>query len=62
MDDMCEDHHKKFAGKKHPDRMHRPDMSEAGWLPDHKRAAGHPAKHTAGKMPSQLNPDHGSHR
>lgn len=28
---------------------------------DHERGVGHPAHHTKGKHPSQLNPDHGPH-
>jgi len=58
--DHCDDHHVTFAGKKHKDAKHDPN-GQAGWLPDHKRGAGHPAHHTSGKLPSQLNPDHGKH-
>jgi len=61
MDDMCEDHHKTFAGKTHGDRAHLPGKGEAGWLPDHKRTSGPPGHHTKGKLPSQLNPNHGKH-
>lgn len=57
MDD-CEDHGTKFAGKKHPDHAKPTHVT----IPDHKRSAGGPAGHTKGKMPSQLNPDHGPHR
>lgn len=55
----CDDHHTKFAPKVHPDAK-----SDTGkhLHADHQRAAGHPAKHSAGKMPSQLQPDHGPHR
>jgi hypothetical protein len=58
MDDMCDDHHKTFAGKKHPDGKH----NDGKHLHDHQRAVGHPAMHTKGKLPSQLNPDMGPHK
>ena len=60
MNDTCDAHHSTFAGKKHPDFGHK----EKGYnvMPEPKRGAGHPAKHSAGKMPSQLNPDHGPHK
>ena len=56
-DDLCEAHHTTFAGHPHPDGMHKPTH-----LPEHKRGAGHPARHTKGKLPAQLNPDHGMHK
>lgn len=52
----CEDHGMKFGGKPHPDKH---AGVRASHLPNHKRGAGPPGKHTPGKMPSQLNPDHG---
>lgn len=60
MDDMkiCDDHCDAFAPQMHPEGMKKGGES----LPDHKRAVGHPAHHTKGKMPSQLNPDHGPHK
>lgn len=57
MDNDCEDHHSKFAGKAHPDRSHVPSN-----MPEHKRGAAHPAHHSKGKMPAQLQPDHGPHK
>ena len=59
MDDMCEDHHEKFRGKVHKDRKHNPGM---GYAPDHKRGVMHPQMHSRGKMPAQINPDHGPHK
>lgn len=56
MDDCC-DHGSQFAPRVHPDRGHK-----AKQLGEHERAVGHPAKHTGGKMLSQLNPDHGPHK
>lgn len=56
--DECESHGSKFGGLKHMDGMHDPGM---GYAPDHKRGVGAPAHHTKGKMPAQLNPDHGPH-
>lgn len=56
--DVCDDHHSKFAPKKHPDAG-KPHNNPVG---DHQRSIGHPANHTPGKMPSQLNPDHGPHK
>lgn len=58
MDDNCEAHHEKFAGKAHPDGKHNNNKH----LHEHQRAAGHPAKHTKGQFPSQLQPDHGPHK
>lgn len=61
MDDSCEDHSTKFAGLKH---MDHPDHSKADGKHlhgDHERAAAHPAHHSKGMMPSQLNPEHGPH-
>lgn len=58
MDDMCEDHSTKFMGRKHPDGKNKGDRTN----PDHMRGVGHPAMHTKGKLPSQLNPDHGMHK
>lgn len=62
MDDTCDAHHKVFKGKRHPDFGHGQSPSYGDMLPEHKRGAGHPAKHSSGKLPSQLNPDHGPHR
>lgn len=56
----CDDHGAYFGqGRKHPDRMHNPGR---GYDPETKRGAAHPAHHTPGKMPSQLNPNHGKFR
>ena len=54
----CDDHHSYFAPKVHPEGGKKVDKH----LAEHQRGAGHPAKHSAGKMPSQLAPDHGPHR
>lgn len=56
MSQDCEDHGMKFGGKPHPDKH---AGVRAKNLKEKNRGAAHPAKHTAGKMPSQLNPDHG---
>lgn len=53
----CEDHAEAHPFHEHPDGKHKNDKHMA----DHERGAGHPAHHTKGKMPSQLNPDHGPH-
>src|ERR1043166_9658780 len=53
----CKDHHEEFAPHVHMDGGHHNNTH----LHDHQRGAGHPAHHTKGKMPSQLNPDHGPH-
>jgi hypothetical protein len=58
MKDECDAHHKVFAGKQHMDGMHDPGM---GYDPEHKRAGKPPAHHTKGKLPAQLNIDHGPH-
>jgi len=58
MDDCCDDHHTKFAPKVHPDAK----KDTGKHLHEGARAAGHPAKHSSGKMPSQLQPDHGPHK
>lgn len=60
-DDMkiCDDHSAAFAPRVHPDGGKENGMT----LPDnHKRGVGHPAHHTKGKHPSQLQPDHGPHK
>lgn len=62
MNDTCDAHHSTFAGRPHPDYNHKEANMGYSPLPEHKRGAGHPAKHSSGKMPSQLNPDHGPHR
>lgn len=49
-EDMTPHHKHMDAGKSHESPLH-----------DHERGAGHPAHHSKGKMPSQLNPDHGPH-
>jgi len=62
MDDMkiCDDHCDTFAPRKHPDAKAHGHEST---LPDnHKRGVGHPAHHSRGKLPSQLQPDHGPHK
>ena len=58
MDDECPMHHEAFAPKVHADGT----KFDGKHLHDHKRGVGHPAHHTKGKMPSQLNPDHGPHK
>lgn len=58
MDDMCDDHSSAFSPKVHADGT----KNDSKHIPDHKRGVGHPAHHTKGKMPSQLNPDHGPHK
>lgn len=58
MDDMCDDHHEMFAPKMHSEGT----KNDSKHLHDHQRGVGHPAKHTKGKMPSQLQPDHGPHK
>lgn len=58
MDDICEDHSSAFAPRMHPEG----NRKGGEHLPDHKRGVGAPAMHTKGKMPSQLQPDHGVHR
>lgn len=55
----CEDHATAFAPRLHPE----PHVGvEKGYLPEGKRGSAHPAHHTKGKFPSQLNPDHGPHK
>lgn len=56
--DHCDDHHKAFAPKMHPDGKHKNNKE----MMEHQRGAAHPAKHTPGKLPSQLQPDHGPHK
>jgi hypothetical protein len=56
-DQGCMDHAQAFAPRKHADIRHVPSS-----MPDHKRGAGHPAKHSPGKLAAQLNPDHGPHK
>lgn len=58
MDDKCDAHHEAFAPKMHPEHMSKGDKH----LMEHQRGAAHPAKHTKGRMPSQLQPDHGPHK
>ena len=53
----CDDHSAAMPHKKHPDAGMKHEVA-----PDHQRGVGHPAKHTHGKMMSQLNPDHGPHK
>lgn len=54
----CEDHATTHKPKKHPEFGSKGDKM----VGDHQRGAGHPKNHTAGQMPSQLQPDHGPHR
>lgn len=53
----CEDHAEAHAFHEHPDGKHK----NVNMMADHERGVGHPAHHSKGKMPSQLNPDHGPH-
>ena len=58
-DTICDEHHTVFAPRVHPEGMRKGGES----MPDNsKRGVGHPAHHTKGHLPSQLNPDHGSHK
>ncbi len=57
-DDVCDAHHEAFAPRVHPEG----NRKGGEHLHDHKRGAGPPAMHTKGKLPSQLNIDHGPHR
>lgn len=54
----CDDHCTAHAPKVHPDHGKPNNKMNA----DHQRSVGHPAHHTKGSMPSQLNPDHGPHK
>lgn len=54
----CCDHASQFAPKVHPDAKKNTGTTKM----DHQRAAAHPQHHTAGKMRSQMNPDHGPHK
>ena len=53
----CEQHEDMAEHHEHMDRH----MTHEAPMHDHERGAGHPAHHTKGKLPSQLNPDHGPH-
>lgn len=56
----CSDHSNYAGGHHvHPDAGRKEGYTP---LPEHRRGVGHPAKHSKGKLPSQLNPDHGTHR
>lgn len=58
-DDMtCDDHCDQFKPRVHPEGNRKGGES----VGDHMRGVGHPAHHSKGKMPSQLNPDHGPHK
>ena len=37
-------------------------VGSGNYMADHQRGAAHPRKHTAGRLPAQMNPDHGTHR
>lgn len=53
----CDDHADMVPHIPHPDGQGKHNKH----LHDHQRGVGHPAHHTKGKMPAQLNPDHGPH-
>lgn len=61
VDGECDHHHVTFSPRKHPDHGHKEPNRGYSPLPPHKRGAAPPAHHTKGKLPSQLNPDHGPH-
>lgn len=61
MADDCMDHHAAFAPRKHPDYGWGEPNRGYSPMHDHHRGAGHPAHHSKGKLPAQLNPDHGPH-
>lgn len=56
----CTDHADMVPHHKHPDGSGHMDK-HAKHLHEHMRAAPHPQHHSSGKMPAQMNPDHGPH-
>lgn len=54
----CDDHADMVPHVKHPDGE---DSKHNKHLHEGARGAVHPQHHTSGKMPAQMNPDHGPH-
>lgn len=56
----CDDHAAMAAHVPHPDGSGHGDKHNKH-LHEGMRAAMHPQHHSKGKMPAQMNPDHGPH-